>query len=111
MLRNVLLTLGGAMLVSGITALFRANYGLAAILIVWGAMLVFGILYERYVYKTILDAVPAGKGWVRTPERFVDPKSGRTVTVFVKPLTGERAYVAAPAGRQDDPPRLEATPE
>jgi hypothetical protein len=94
MLRNVLLTLGGAMLVSGVTALIGGNYGLAAFLIVWGAILVFGILYERYAYKTILTGLPGGKGWTRTPERFIDPKSGKTVTVYVKPITGERAYVA-----------------
>ena len=94
MLRNILLVLGGAMFVSGAMAALSGHYTAAALLLVWGAVLVFGILYERYAYKTILDHLPAGKGWSRTTERFVDTKTGRIVTVYVKPITGERAYVA-----------------
>ena len=94
MLRNILLVAGGAMIVSGVMALLAGSWGTAAFLLVWGAILTFGIIYERYVYKTILDRLPDGKGWTRTNERFVDDKSGRMVTVYVKPLTGERAYVA-----------------
>jgi uncharacterized membrane protein HdeD (DUF308 family) len=94
MLRNIVLVLGGAMFASGSMALLSAHYTAAALLLVWGALIVFGIIYERYAYKTILDHLPAGKGWTRTTERFVDTKSGRIVTVYVKPITGERAYVA-----------------
>lgn len=94
MLRNVILVAGGAMLVSGLMALLAGNYMAAGFLGVWGAILTFGIIYERYAYKTILDRLPPGSGWTRTAERFVDNKSGRVVTVYVKPLTGERAYVA-----------------
>jgi hypothetical protein len=94
MLRNIILVLGGAMFASGAMALFYGNYGAAAFLLIWGGLIVFGIVYERYAYKTILDRLPAGTGWTRTPERFVDTKSGRIVTVYVKPITGERAYVA-----------------
>jgi hypothetical protein len=64
------------------------------IAIVWGGVLVFGILYERYVYKTVVDAAPAGKNWVKTTERFVDDKTGKTVTVHYNTLSGERVYVA-----------------
>lgn len=108
MLRNIVLTVGGAMLASGVMLLFYGQLGFAAFLIVWGGIFVFGILYERFAYKTIVDAVPAGKGWTRTPERFVDPKSGKTVTVYVKPMTGERAYVAEKAGVSAPPPGAEA---
>jgi len=94
MLRNIVLVLGGAMFASGAMALWAGNYPAAALLMVWGALFVFGIIYERYAYKNILDRLPAGKGWTRTPERFVDPKTRRIVTVYVKPITGERAYVA-----------------
>jgi hypothetical protein len=31
---------------------------------------------------------------VSTNERFIDPESGKTVTVFYQPFTGERRYVA-----------------
>ena len=93
MLRNIILVIGGAMFVFVAMAIFYGNYPAAAFLMIWGGLIVFGIIYERYVYKTILDHLPAGKGWSRTTERFVDPKSGRLVTVYVKPITGERAYV------------------
>lgn len=57
------------------------------------AILVAGLLCERYLYKPIRSDVP-GAGWERTAERFVDPGSGRTVVVFHNPRTGERRYVA-----------------
>jgi hypothetical protein len=94
MLRNIVLVCGGAMFLSGIMGLFAGAWVAASFLIIWGAIFVFGILYERYAYKTIIDVAPAGKGWVRSNERFIDDKSGRTITVYVKPVTGERAYVA-----------------
>ncbi len=50
------------------------------------------------------DKVPAGTGWKRTSERFIDDKSGRTITVYVKPFTGERAYVAEQFEERDPPP-------
>jgi len=98
MLRNAVLAVGGVLLATGLVALIGGAYGAAAFCIVWGAILVFGIVYERVAYKTIVDKVPAGSGWRRTAERFVDDKSGRTVTVYFKPLTGERAYVAEQSG-------------
>lgn len=104
MLRNVVLAAGGGLFVTGVLGLFAGQWGGAAFCMVWGAICVFAILYERYAYKTIVDAIPAGKGWTRTPERFVDEKSGRTITVYVKPLTGERAYVAEQFNNPAAPP-------
>ena len=104
MLRNMVLALGGTMIAAGLLALIGGAYAPGVICLVWGAILVFGIVYERYAYKTVVDKVPAGTGWVRTPERFVDDKSGRTVTVYVKPFTGERAYVAEQLGGAVKPP-------
>ncbi len=94
MLRNIILALGCVLLASGIAALVANAIGFGLVSLVWGAVLVFGIIYERVAYKTIVDKVPEGKGWTRTTERFVDDKSGRPITVYVKPITGERAYVA-----------------
>jgi hypothetical protein len=96
MLRYGLLGLGLALMAGGLAALFGGGAALAPALIgiIWGAVLVFGIVYERYVYKTIVDKAPAGDGWVRTAERFLDQKTGKLVTVYMKPVTGERAYVA-----------------
>lgn len=104
MLRNVILSLGAVLVAAGLMALVMGIYGPGVICLVWGGILVFGIVYERYAYKTIVDKVPAGTGWTRTAERFIDDKSGRTVTVYVKPFTGERAYVAEHLDRPAAPP-------
>ena len=104
MLRNIVLAAGGVLVAFGLVALMGGAYGAAALCLVWGAILVFGIVYERIAYKTIVEKVPAGNGWRRTAERFVDDKSGRTVTVWVKTLTGERAYVAEPQAAPAAPP-------
>jgi hypothetical protein len=104
MLRNIVLVAGGALFVTGVMGLFAGAWGPASFCIVWGAIFVFAIVYERYAYKNIVDVPPTGKGWTRTLERFVDEKSGRTVTVYVKPITGERAYVAEQIGTPAAPP-------
>jgi len=107
MLRNVVLALGGAMLAMGIMGMIAGNWTLGVPLAVWGAIFVFGIVYERYGYKKVIDKIPVGKGWNRTNERFVDDKTGRTVTVYVKPVTGERAYVAENLAPATPPPAVE----
>jgi hypothetical protein len=56
-------------------------------------ILLFGLLFERYVYKPIRPE-PPGSEWDRTPERFADPLSGQNVVVYYNPRTGERRYVA-----------------
>ena len=94
MLRNILLALGGTLIAGGLVALIGGAFAPSAVAIVWGAILVFGILYERYVYKTVVAQPPSGKNWVRTTERFVDDKTGKTVTVHYNTLSGERIYVA-----------------
>jgi hypothetical protein len=106
MLRNLVLGAGGALLAVGLVALVGGAFGPAAFCLVWGAILVFGIIYERVAYKTIVDKVPAGAGWKRTAERFIDDKSGKTITVYVKPFTGERAYVAEQFSEPSPPPVL-----
>jgi hypothetical protein len=52
-------------------------------------------LFERFIYKPIRSDKP-GPGWDRTPERFVDPRSGQNVVVYYNKRTGERRYVAEP---------------
>ena len=107
MLRNFVVALGGALFLTGVMGLFASVWGPSIVLMVWGAILVAGILYERYAYKKIVDVPPTGKGWTRTNERFVDDKSGRTITVYVKPITGERAYVAEKLSPAAPPPVVE----
>ena len=94
MLRNILLALGATLIAAGLVALIGGSFAPSVVAMVWGAILVFGILYERYVYKTVVDTPPAGKNWVKTTERFVDDKTGKTVTVHYNTLSGERVYVA-----------------
>jgi hypothetical protein len=57
-----------------------------------GSFLVLGVIFERIAYKPV-DRAPAGPDWRATEERFVDPTTGATLTVFVKASTGERRYV------------------
>ena len=63
-----------------------------------GAVLVLVIVFERPVYKPDEAARP-GPPWQQTDERFIDPETGKPVTVFVKPETGERRYVQTGEGR------------
>ena len=82
------------------TVLLAAS--LAAMLAGWPAairpalisgVLVLVLLIERYIYKPIVTVSP-GTGWDKTAERFVDPRSGRSVAVYFNPTTGQRRYVA-----------------
>jgi hypothetical protein len=59
------------------------------------AILLPGLLFERYIYKPIRPE-PPGPGWDRTQERFADPRSGQTVVVYYNARTGERRYIAEP---------------
>ena len=100
MLRAALLAVGGTML-TGAAIGALAGWRLAAILPLafWGTVLAGGVLIERWRYRPLTDQ-PAGPDWQVTPERFVDPESGRLVTVFFNPATGERRYVAGDERRR-----------
>ena len=94
MLRAAVLAAGAGMLAAaavGALACWRGAtiFTLAA----WGAILIGGVLIERWRYRPLTADRP-GPDWQATPERFVDPESGRRVTVFFNPATGERRYVA-----------------
>jgi hypothetical protein len=94
MLRATLLVVGGVMLAAaafGALACWRLSAVIP--LAVWGAILVGGLLIERWRYRLLCDN-PPGADWQATAERFVDPESSRRVTVFFNPATGERRYVA-----------------
>ncbi len=92
MLRKTLLTIGCVLIAAGLVGSLAAGPGMLP-LVVLPALLVIGLLCERFLYKPILDT-PPGAGWQRTQERFRDPKSDRVVVVFYNPRTGERRYVA-----------------
>jgi hypothetical protein len=95
LLRAALLVIGGVMLAAAAIGAL-AGCRLAAIipLAVCGPILAGGVLVERWRYQGLTDDRP-GRNWQATPERFVDPETGRLVTVFFNPATGERRYVAA----------------
>lgn len=92
MLRNVLLLLSLAALAVGVVCLLLRADPPAYTLLIWGAVLLAAVVYERFRYKPLERKLP-GPGWERTSERFVDAESGKTVTVYVEPRTGERRYV------------------
>lgn len=95
MLRAVLIALAS----TGLAALIVADWQegrsyLPPTIVV--AIVLAGLLFENRRYKRVLETAP-GAGWQATGERFVDPDSGKLVTVFFNPATGERRYVDADA--------------
>jgi hypothetical protein len=94
LLRIALLLLGGIMLAAaGLCALAGCRLAATIPLAVWGTIFAGGVLIERWRYRPLAEGQP-GRRWQVTQERFVDPETGRLVTVFLKPETGERRYVA-----------------
>jgi hypothetical protein len=90
MLRNALLIGSGALFV---LCLALTIVDVHLFMFALGAGVVFlATLFERIYYKRLQSKSP-GPDWVRTTERFVDPQTGRRVTIYVHPTTGERAYV------------------
>ena len=90
-LRGIVFAFGILLLAAAcIPALLGGKFIIPAAVI--GALLTLGVLLERVVYKRV-DTGRPGPEWQRTEERFIDPDSGKAITVFVKPKTGERRYV------------------
>jgi hypothetical protein len=90
-LRLCVLVAGLLCLVFGILSMLQSGPLFVPPLVI-GGLLVLGVVFERVVYKPV-DRAPSGPDWRATEERFVDPTTGATLTVFVKPSTGERRYV------------------
>jgi hypothetical protein len=97
LLRAALTVIGLALLVgAGIFATAGCGVGVTLRLALPGLLLIGAALFERWRYKRLMGSRP-GPEWVATDERFVDPESGKLVTVYYRPSTGERRYVAAGA--------------
>ena len=92
MLRGAVIAVGVACLVGGLLSLVFHVGPPALVFVLWGVVLIGGIIYERYRYKPIEPSLP-GAGWVETTERFIDDETGEPVTVYVQSVTGERKYV------------------
>jgi hypothetical protein len=95
MLRTALYVVGGVLALGGAALLFAGCSAAIAAgwLIAWGLILVGGLAIERWRYKPMSEARP-GPDWQMTGERFIDPETGKIVTVYFHPRTGERRYVA-----------------
>ena len=92
-MRVVLLSIGGLFAAGALVLAMLGRFPPAAMLAVWAAIFLIGLLIERWRYKK-LDAAAPGPDWQRTDERFVDPETGKLVTVYFHPPTGERRYIA-----------------
>lgn len=92
MIRTALIGLGVLALLLGVTALAAGTVGAGIWLLVSGGLLVVGTAWEQHRYKPLGDGHP-GPGWEDSGERFIDPDSDATVTVFTHARTGERRYV------------------
>jgi hypothetical protein len=91
-MREALIVIGAAAVICGAVALAFGTFPPLFVFGSWGVLLVIGTVFERVTYKKTLSVSP-GPGWRRTTERFIDDRSGRPVTVYIQPATGERAYV------------------
>jgi uncharacterized membrane protein HdeD (DUF308 family) len=92
LLRGILIVIAIVSILCGLVALATGAFPPAAIFAVWGVLLVVGTVFERVIYKQTM-ARPPGAGWVRTTERFIDDATGKPITVYVEPATGERQYI------------------
>jgi hypothetical protein len=91
-MRTFLIAVGGVLLVAGLACMAFGVFPPMFVLAFWGVALLVGTVFERVIYKPNLAQRP-GPGYQRTTERFVDDQTGETVTVYLEPATGERAYV------------------
>lgn len=93
MLRAALFVVCGILFAAtGWSVIAGCALGAALRFAVPGLLLLFALVVEHWRYKPMTGRSP-GAGWVRTNERFVDPESGKLVTVFYQPSTGERRYI------------------
>jgi len=93
-MRIIVSIIGGVLAAAALALVALRCFPPAGLIAGWAAVLLVGLLIERWRYKK-LTAVPPGTDWQRTDERFVDPETGKLVTVYFQPATGERRYTAA----------------
>ena len=79
--------LGAIAFIGGLLALATHACPPGFVFMVWGAIIVLGIVCERFRYKPLESATP-GPGWTRTDERFIDDETGEPVTVWLDPKSG-----------------------
>jgi len=90
MLRKVVLGFALLMLAAGL-ALLAVQPANAFPLLMFGALLTLGTVFERWRYKQTKTAA-AARG-TATGERFIDTETGALMEVYYDAATGERTYV------------------
>jgi hypothetical protein len=90
-LRAAVFALGAVLTLAGAVVGAACSSGTALRLALPGLVLTGGVLCERWRYKPLFEERP-GRQWLATDERFVDPESGKHVTVYYDPASGERRY-------------------
>lgn len=91
-------------LVAALLFLTAAVIGVALDPATWPTLIaagvsVGGIAFERVRYGAVQRA-PSGGGWQETSERFIDDATGKPVSVWFDPRTGERRYVELDVGER-----------
>ena len=80
-------------------ALLLSNGG-GPIILILGIVMMITAAFEPVYGRP--SRRPAGSTWRPTDERFIDPETGKLVTVWFDPDSGERSYVeetdAPPSG-------------
>jgi hypothetical protein len=88
-LRAVVAALGVVLIVAGVAlGVFVHPYFFQFTL--GGLIILGGTLFEARRYRA---RVSRTTGWQDTPEKFVDPTTGKLMRVRFNPQTGERDYV------------------
>jgi hypothetical protein len=93
-LRTIVAILGGLFTAGALTLAVLHCFAPAAVLAVWALILQIGLAVEHWRYQPLASR-PPGPDWQCTAERFLDPETGKLVTVYFHPATGERRYIAA----------------
>ena len=89
-MRNFVLGIALLVLGSGVVMLLVQPENAFPLLLI-GAMLTLGTVFERWRYKPTKTAA-AARG-AATGERFIDPETGTLMEVYYDAATGERSYV------------------
>ena len=93
MLRTWLFVIALAACVIGLGARLAGHHG-ATPFAIWGGLIAAAVALERWRYEA--RSAAQDEAWQATPERFIDPESGRPVQVFYNERTGERRYGEPP---------------
>jgi len=93
-MRTIVAVIAGLLALGALALAVLRCFPPAALLALWAMIFLIGLLIERWRYKPLVERSP-GPDWQVTDERFVDPETGKLVTVYFHPATGERRYIAA----------------